>query len=751
MQTDVRRYGFDDPASEARVDDLLARMTLREKVGQLVQITPFAPVAPEEVMDSTTDTSGSGASEAPMRWDLHPELDALIQSGRVGSIFGSSDVRLINHCQQVAVKESRLGIPLIVGNDVIHGLRTAFPIPLAESCTWNPILLRRAARIAAEEASVTGTDWIFAPMVDVARDPRWGRIAEGSGEDPFLGAALARARVEGFQDGDLLSGRQIVACPKHYVAYGAAEAGRDYNTVDMSERTLREIYLPPFKAAFDAGAGSVMTSFNEIGGLPSTCNPFLLRDILRDEWNWQGVVVSDYEAVSDLIQHGVAADLKEATRLSMLAGLDMDMMSGGYATYLEELVNEGAVRMEVLDQAVRRVLLLKDQLDLFEKPFIDEALAEGIVLRDEFRSVALQVAQESMVLLKNDGPLLPLTPGRQRIALIGPLADNQRDLLGTWAIHSRPEDVETVLEGVRACVGESDALIYRPGCSFDDDDATDFSDAVTAAREADVAILVVGESADLSGEAHSRAHLGLPGRQEELVDAIAETGTPIVAVVMSGRPLVIPEVVERVDALLAAWHGGIRAGRAVADILFGTANPSGKLTAGWPRTEGQIPLYYAQKNTGRPAASAGTKQFTESFKSTYLDEPNSPLFPFGFGLSYTTFTYRDLRIERETLGLNDDLVVRAVVQNTGPRTGDEIVQLYIRDLVGSVTRPLRELKGFQRVTLDPDEAQTVRFDVPVSSLGFVGRDMQYVVEPGDFKVWVGPHSGARLEGAFTVV
>lgn len=736
VRPEVMRYGVINHTPDQRVEELIAQMTLEEKVGQLVQIHLMSVDA--------------ASSPAISRGWVPAQIEDLIRSGKIGSIFGSGDVYAMNRCQQLAVNESRLGIPLIIGNDVIHGFRTVFPIPLAESCTWDPSLLREAARVAADEASAAGTDWIFAPMVDVTRDSRWGRIAEGAGEDPFLGMAMAVARVHGFQSGDLASGRRIVACPKHYAAYGAAESGRDYNTVDMSERTLRDIYLPPFKAALDAGAGSVMSSFNEIAGIPATCNEFLLRTVLRDEWGWNGVAVSDYSAVRELIEHGVASDLKDAARLSILSGLDMDMMGGAYADHLATLVEEGSVPVETLNESVRRVLQLKIELRLFDKPFTDESLSERITLSDTSRELALQIAHESMVLLKNDGGLLPLTPGGTRIALIGPLCANRRDLLGCWAIHGRPEDVDTVLEGMTAYVSSDEELTCVAGCPIEAAEPSDIPQAIAAANDADVVVLVLGESADMSGEAHSRAHLGLPGRQQELLDAVAETGKPFVVVLMSGRPLVVPHVAERADALLAAWHGGIRAGRAVADILFGAVNPSGKLTACWPRTEGQIPVYYAHKNTGRPAQGPGTTQFVDPFRSTYLDEPNSPLFPFGFGLSYTTFTYRDLSIENPRVEIDDSIVVTAVIQNSGERSGDEVVQLYVRDVAASVTRPVRELKAFRRVHLQPGEEQIVRFEVPIRELGFTDKEMQYRVEPGDFRLWVAPDSTGGLEAAFEV-
>jgi beta-glucosidase len=748
VESDVLRYDQLDPAIEARVDALLARMTLAEKVGQLVQVAPFVMPDPDELQEQLELAQTTGQT-FQLTWRPRPGIEEQIRLGGIGSLLNLADTHLVNQYQRIAVEESRLGIPLIIGSDVIHGFRTIFPIPLAEACTWDPPLLERAARVAAEEASASGIDWIFAPMVDVARDPRWGRIAEGPGEDVFLGMALAQARVRGFQAAGLASGRRVAACPKHYIAYGAAEAGRDYNTVDISERTLREVYLPPFRAAFDAGAGSVMSSFNEIGGVPATASSLLLRTLLREEWRWPGVVLSDYEAVRELVPHGVAADLADAARLSMLAGLDMDMMSDAYAQHLAALVGQGAVSEQLVDDAVRRVLRLKVQLGLFERPYVDEALAAQIVLCDDFRALALQVAQESMVLVKNGGGLLPLAPGAQRIAVVGPLADARRDLLGTWVLFGRADDAESVLEGLRAALGDG-ALSHVPGCPTQGDDPVDIPAAVAAAQDADVVVAVLGEGWDMSGEARSRAQLGLPGRQQELLDALAQTGKPLVGVLMTGRPLVIPRMVEQVDALLVAWHGGIRAGRAVANILLGAVNPSGKLTVSWPRTEGQIPIYYAHKNTGRPMESAGTTQFGEPFKSRYIDAPNEPLFPFGHGLSYTAFEYRDLKIETPVVNPDGNLVVSAVVANTGARVGAEVAQLYVRDLVGSVTRPVRELKGFQRITLEPGEAETVRFEVPAQQLGFWGLDMRYVVEPGTFKLWIGPDSTSGLEGDFEV-
>jgi beta-glucosidase len=785
------RFTAPDAEVSRRVDDLLGRMTLDEKVGQMTQ---------------------SGRVEG---------LEEQIKAGGIGSILTLSDLGEINRLQKIAVEESRLGIPIIYGYDVIHGLRTVFPIPLAEACTWDPDLLEEAARIAATEAACNGFHWIFAPMVDVARDPRWGRVAEGGGEDPYLGAALARARVRGFQAEGLPGGRRIVACPKHYVAYGAAEAGKDYNTTDMSERTLRDLYLPPFKAAFDEGAGSVMSAFNEISGVPTSANAFTLRTVLRDEWDWPGVVLSDYNALGELIPHGIAADLKEAAAKAALAGVDMDMMGHAFPNHLADLVREGIVPESLVDEAVRRILALKVVMGLFEQPYTDESLSARYVLREDYRQKALEVAIKSMVLLRNEGDLLPLSPSTQKIAVIGPLADDAKSPLGCWAWQGKPEDVDTVLAAIRA-TSQGD-VVHARGCDveapkldeygidwrrvkLEDLDLGDvdlrafgvplsmidtgminlgvvidqlkaagvdlssvnfeaiaraqhesavapeveIEAAAKVARKADVAVLVLGETDAMSGEAHSRAYLDLPGRQQQLLEAVVSTGTPVVLVVLSGRPLALTWAAGHVPAILQSWHGGIRHGRAVADILFGKANPSGKLVSTFPRTVGQIPVYYAHKSTGRPATGAGTKQFQDPFRSNYIDETNAPLYPFGYGLSYTCYEYANLVVETPQITADGELVVTAEVANTGECAGDEVVQLYVRDLVGSVTRPVKELKGFQTVSLQPGQRVTVRFVVPAAELGFYGLDNRYVVEPGAFKVWVAPNSAQGLEGDFEI-
>jgi len=587
-------------------------------------------------------------------------------------------------------------------------------------------------------------------MVDITRDPRWGRIAEGSGEDPFLGAEMAAARVRGFQS-QLSNGRKLAACAKHYAAYGWAEAGKDYNTTDLSERTLRDVILPPFEAAFEAGAGTAMSAFNDLNGVPASANPLTLRQILREEWDFKGMVVSDWNSIGELIPHGFAADLKDAGKRAFLAGVEMDMTSEAYHKHLGELVREGAIPMAQLDEATRRILRLKFALGLFENPYSDPAGAKPALLQPASLQTALEVATRSMVLLKNEGNLLPIDPTKiKSIALIGPLADDHHEILGTWSWTGRAEDSESVLDGLRQALPPEVEIKHVAGCDLTGQRPVNTVTAVMAAQKCDLAVLVLGEGQFMSGEAHSRVYLGLPGKQQLLLEAVHATGVPLIVVLMSGRPLVIPWLVEHVPAILQAWHGGLRAGRAVADLLIGNANPGGKLTATWPRAEGQIPIYYAHKNTGRPAEGVGTKQFERAFRSEYLDEYVDPQFPFGFGLSYTTFAYSDLEVLTPVVKVDSTLVVSALIANTGARAGEETVQLYVRDLVGEVTRPVKELKGFQKISLQPGESQTVRFEIPVQRLGFHGLDLQYKVEPGEFKVWVGPNAAEGLEGSFRV-
>lgn len=711
-------------AAQQRVNDLLNRMRLEEKVGQMVQ-------KPIEL-----------AEDADQGW---------VRQGRVGSIIGANDPAQWNEIQRISVEESRLGIPLFSANDVIHGYRTIFPIPLAESCTWDPELVEEASRVAALEASAVGTDMILAPMVDVARDPRWGRIAETCGEDQYLGREMAKARVRGFQSRGLPDGRRMTSCPKHFVAYGACEAGRDYNTVDVSERRLREVHLPPFEGALGEGAGCVMTAFNEINGVPATANAFTLRGILREELGCTCVTISDYNSIGELVPHGVAVDPREAARKAIEAGVDIDMGSTAYPDHLQDLVETGQVDEKLVDGAVRRILTLKMELGLFESPYVDEELQERVILSESHRELARKVARRSMVLLQNENDVLPLDGEDLDIAVVGPLADERAEMIGTFAHQGREEDCgPSVYGALKELTGEDVDLTYMRGCGIEDGDEKGLEDAADAAESADVVIMVLGETVDMNGEASCLTDLGLAGRQQELLDDVAATDTPVVTVIATGRPLVLREVADRSDAILQAWHGGYEAGRATAEILLGRVNPSGKLTTSFPRSEGQIPLYYAQKNTGRPATGEGTKQFEEPFKSRYLDCPNSPFYPFGYGMSYTDFDYSDLAVETPEISTEGTLIVTVAVTNNGDRAGEEVVQLYVRDLVGSVTRPVRELKGFQRIALDAGKKRCVRFQIPAQELGLYDQNMHYVVEPGEFKVWVGPNSAEGLEGGFRI-
>ncbi len=698
---------------EARMQTLLQQMTLEEKIGQLHQVS-----------------------------GLVPGYEQLIREGKVGSFLNLPGVQIYNKLQELAVKESRLGIPLIFGLDVIHGYRTILPIPLAEAASWDPELVTRTAAMAAKEAAVSGIQWTFAPMVDIARDPRWGRIAEGSGEDPYLGSALAEARVRGFQGQNLSDPFAVVACPKHYVGYGAAEGGRDYNTVDMSFQTLRDIYLPPFRAAIAAGAGTIMSAFNELNGLPASANSFTLNRILRDEWGFEGFVVSDWNSIGELLNHGIAANPAEAGRKALVAGVDMDMMGFVYINHLASLVQKGEITEEVVNEAARRVLRIKFKKGLFDQPFIDPKLEKEVILNQEHLRLALESARKSIVLLKNDGQLLPLSKNLASVAVIGPLANNSIAPLGCWSCEGRSEDVITVLQGLRSKLG-SQKISYAAGCDISGTSKKGFDEAIKIARKAKVAILVVGEGADMSGEASSRSSLNLPGVQEELVKAIVATGTPTVVVLMNGRPLAIPWIAEHVAAIVESWFLGVQTGSAIADVLFGDYNPSGKLPVSFPRTVGQVPIHYNHKNTGRPPAN-------EKFTSKYLDLPSTPLFPFGHGLSYTQFEYRNLQINVQKENFLTVISASAEVENVGARAGDEIVQLYTRDLAASLARPVKELKGFQRISLQPGEKRTVQFQVKAEALGFYNWNLEYVVEPGEFQLWIGPSSAAGLEGKFVL-
>lgn len=706
---------------ERRVDQLLRKMTLEEKLGQLQQL--------------------DGLAEG----DFRPEHPDLIRKGRLGATLNVRGARRVNQLQRIAVEESRLKIPVLFGFDVIHGYRTIFPVPLAEASSWDPAAVERAAAIAAAEAAAAGVKWTFAPMVDIARDPRWGRIVEGSGEDPFLGAAMARARVRGFQGIDYGAPDKVLACAKHWVAYGAAEAGRDYNTTDVSERTLRSVYFPPFRAAIDAGAGSVMSAFNALNGVPASANPFTLTQVLRDEWRFDGLVVSDYESVKELIPHGLAADGAQAARAALSAGVDMEMVSRLFNLNLPQLLKDGDISMATIDRAVRRVLRIKIRLGLFERPLAEEAQEDRVLRSSAHIEEARTMAARSMVLLKNDGDVLPLKQDIRSIALIGPLADDQKALLGSWSGDGRFSDAVTLQAALAGRRSQGMRLQVARGCEIEGESTEGFGAAVRIARESDVAVVAVGESADMTGEAASRSSLELPGRQLDLVKAIQATGTKTVVVLMNGRPLTIGWIAERVPAVLEAWFGGIQAGNAIADILFGEVNPGGKLPVTFPRSVGQIPLYYNALNTGRPPDP------NNKYTSKFLDIPVTPLFPFGHGLSYTQFKLSNLFISSSVIHADGRLKVGVEVENVGPRAGDEVIQLYVRDPVASVARPIRELRGFERVSLRPGEKRTVSFTLGPEQLGLYNRDMRWVVEPGTFDVIVGTSSVGGLRRSFDVI
>ena len=722
---------WSDPEAERLFDDLIARMTIEEKLGQLTQYSWGA---------------ATGPMAAEMAGTSLPELFAQrAREGRVGSFFnvvGAAETRAL---QEIAVEESRLGIPLLFGYDVIHGLRTEFPVPLAEAATWNPDAVREAARIAAVETAAHGIHWTFAPMVDIARDARWGRIVEGSGEDPYLGMVMADARVRGFQGDDLADPFSVLACVKHFAAYGAAEAGRDYNTVDISERTLRDVYLPPFHAAVEAGVGSVMTSFNEIGGIVSTVSPFLLDQVLRDEWGFEGFVVSDWTSIMEAHIHGIGEVRADVGELALESGVEMDMMSDIYPELVPR-VEQGDVPMEVLDRAVRRVLRAKHRLGLFEDPYrySDTTRQAAYTLADEHIEHARRIARESIVLLKNDGALLPLSKDLGTLAVIGALANSDDAPLGPWAAQGRPGDVVNVLEGISGTVGSGTSVVHVAGVDPVSGDTSGLAAAVTAAVSADAVILVLGEPRNLSGEAASRATIDLPGAQLAMAQAVIGTGRPVVIVLMNGRPLAIPWLAEHAQAILETWYLGVQMGPAVADVLFGDYNPSGRLTATFPRVTGQIPIYYNHKMTGRPPTD-------QHYTSKYLDVPVTPQFAFGHGLSYTEFAYSDLDLADTSLTAADTIWASVSVRNTGDRRGKETVQIYLRDVAASVTRPVMELKGFAQVELEPGEARRVTFGVPVASMGLYDATMTYVVEPGRMEVMIGHASDdVRARGAVQV-
>jgi len=713
---------------EQRVDSVLALMNLEEKVGQLVQYSG----------GWDTGTQTAKPSEAH---------EKLINKGKVGSFLNVFGAESTKRLQKIAVEESRLKIPLIFGLDVIHGFRAIFPVPLAEACTWEPELIQLSARWQATEAASTGLHWTFNPMVDIARDPRWGRIVEGSGEDPYLGSLMAAARVKGYQGNDLSANNTIVACAKHFAGYGGAEGGRDYNTVDMSERTFRDVYLRPFHAAVEAGVGTLMSSFNEIGGVPQSGSHFLLTDILRKEWGFDGFVVSDWNSVGELIPHGIAKDLNHAALIGINAGVDMDMEASAYFNYLADLVKERKVSNKILDESVKRVLRIKFRLGLFDDPFkyCNSVNEKKTILNKEIVNATREVAKRSIVLLKNKNNLLPLKKSLSRIAVLGPLANSKDDPLGPWSAQGKPEDVVTVVEGLKNKLGSKVEILFEEGCKVDGSSQDGFGKAIEAAQKSEVVILCIGESRNMSAEARSRAYLDLPGVQETFVKEIYKTGKPIVVVLMNGRPLTINWISENIPSILETWYLGIQSGNAVADVLFGDYNPSGKLPVTFPRYVGQIPIYYNHKNTGRPYDPKN------HYTSYYLDLENTPLYPFGFGLSYTTFDYSNLSLNKNKIKKDESLKVSVDVKNSGSMDGEEVVQLYIRDLVGSVTRPVKELKDFTKIFLKAGESKRVKFTITPEKLKFYDINMNFVVEPGDFKVFVGTNSVDVKEASFSVV
>ena len=705
-------------AVEARVEGLLGKMTLEEKLGQLQQI----------------DGTGDGKAR--------PEFADLVRKGLLGSTLNVRGARNVNTLQRIAMEESRLKIPVLFAFDVIHGYRTVFPVPLAEAASWDPAAVEKAASVAAAEAAAAGVKWTFAPMVDIARDPRWGRIVEGSGEDPHLGAVMARSRVRGFQGSDFSAPDKVVACAKHWVAYGAAEAGRDYNTTDVSERTLREVYFPPFYAAVEAGVGTLMSAFNDLNGVPATANRWTLTDILRGEWGFDGFVVTDYTAVMELMQHGLAADGAEAARLALQAGADMEMVSRLFNEHGARLIADSRLSLDTVDEAVRRVLRIKIRLGLFENPYADEQREKAALLTGENLAAAREMAAKSLVLLENDGGILPFEKDIKTLAVVGPLADDTSPI-GTWSGDGRREDVVTLLAGLRAKFPQM-KIVHAKGCGLGDTSAAGFAEAVAAARQADAVVLALGESAEMSGEASSRSSLDLPGRQLELAEAVLEAGKPTAVVLMNGRPLTLGRLAEKAPAILETWFGGLQAGPAIADALFGDVNPGGKLPVTFPRTLGQVPLYYNHKNTGRPPAE------NNKYTSKYLDAPVTPLYPFGHGLSYTSFRLSGLRLSASSIPPDGSIGVQVDVENTGRRRGDEVIQLYIHDVAASATRPVRELKGFERVTLEPGQKRTLSFTLGPKELGALDAGMRFAVEPGKFQVFVGTDSTGGLGASFAV-
>lgn len=717
------------------VDALMKKMTIDEKIGQLNLVTPGGAV------------TGAVVSS---------DVDGKIRNGQVGGLFGITGPAIIRKAQDIAVNNTRLHIPLIFGLDVIHGHRTIFPIPLGLSCSWDIPLIERSARIAATEATADGLSWAFSPMVDLARDPRWGRISEGSGEDSYLGAQIAAAMVRGYQGTDLSKDNTLMACVKHYALYGAAEGGRDYNTTDMSRIKMMEYFLPPYKAAIEAGVGSVMSSFNEVDAIPATANKFLMTEVLRNQWGFKGLVVTDYTGISEMSYHGLG-DLQQVASLALKAGIDMDMVSEGYLSTLKKSLKEGKITSQQIDISCRRILEAKYKLGLFDDPYryCNEQKAAAELLSEAHRKAAREIAVRSFVLLKNTNQLLPLQK-TATIALIGPLADNKRNMLGTWSVSGDPEKSITVLQGIKNVIGENANILYAKGANISDDatfakkvnvfgteidiDArsseTLLNEALAVAAKSDVVVAVLGEAADMSGESSSMSNIGLQPSQEKLLKALVATGKPVVLVLFNGRPMTLGWEDEHVNSILDVWFGGTEAGNAIADVLFGNYNPSGKITASFPLSVGQIPVYYNHKNTGRPLPTEGW----EKFKTSYLDVSNDPLYPFGYGLSYTSFSYGEVTLSKKNLKGNEKLLATTTLTNTGKFAGEETVQLYISDPVASVTRSVEDLRGFQKIFLQPGESKEVSFTISTNDLKFYNSELKYTWEPGEFIIRIGSNS-----------
>jgi beta-glucosidase len=716
------------PPMDEFIDSLMKKMTLEEKLGQLAQY--------------------AGGGSLGFNTGIDDDKKEMIKKGKVGSFLHVLGADYLKGLQKIAVEESRLGIPLIFGLDVVHGLKTIFPVPLASASSFEPEAVERTTRIAATEAAASGIHWTFAPMVDIALDPRWGRIVEGAGEDPYLGAVMSKAQVEGYQGEGLSFENTILACPKHFVAYGAATGGRDYNSVEVSERTLCEVYLPPFLAAVKAGAGSLMNGFNDINGEPMSSNRELLTTVLREKWGFEGFVVSDWNSVAELINHGVAKDRVEAGKKALFAGIDMDMTSGIFGEEILKSLKKGEISKELVDKAVRRILEAKYKLGLFDDPFkyCKPETEKAEILKEDHVKFAKEMACKSIVLLKNENGVLPLSKDLEKIAVIGPLADDKRTPLGSWKAAGEEKNVITVLEGVKNAVAKGKQVLYSKGCEVIGDDKSGFEKAISVASEADVVVLVLGESADMSGEARSRSDICLPGVQRELAEEILETGVAVVVVLMNGRPLSTPHLAENVPAILEAWLLGIQSGNAIADVLFGDYNPGGKLAVTIPRRVGQIPYFYYHKNTGRPASDDVRRHTTR-----YIDLPITPLYPFGHGLSYTEFKYSGLKIKSKKVEANDSLEISFSLKNKGKMSGSEVVQVYVKDVVASVAPPVKKLVGFKRIYLESRGEVKVNLKMPVNLLAFYNKEMKKVVEPGEVKIMIGSSSeDIRLNGSFII-